>query len=123
MNDDSYSFKPDNTFLARLDERTIAINRTLQELNVTLAEVERKIHQIDRDREETKQEMMKDIDHAYVKKSDYVPVKQLVYGFVVFMLLSIGGMFITMVTHSVNNVDKIQSISSSQPIIPGQLKK
>jgi len=74
--------------IARIDERTLTLLKSHESLKVTLES------QVDH--------LYTDIEKHYTKRSDFEPVKKLVFGFVGFILLSVGGMFIGLIVKSNN---------------------
>lgn len=72
--------------IARIDERTLALLKSHDDLKDTLS------NHIDH--------IYEDMEKNYTKRADFDPVRKLVFGFVGFMLLSIGGMFIGLIVKS-----------------------
>jgi hypothetical protein len=87
----------------RLDERTEQMQRTVENLERT----------VDKHYDEVYSRM----DQHYTKKADFEPIRKLVFGFVGFILLSMGGMFVSIVVKS-NNVPAEVSIHSPGPVKP-----
>lgn len=77
--------------LARVDERTKSIQYDIIQLREQLKD-------IDNINSKQHAEMLVAVDKNYTKKAEFDPIKKLVYGFVGFLLLSIGGMFIALIT-------------------------
>lgn len=85
--------------IARIDERTKALQESLGEFKDT---VEKRLDDIS--------EL---IDEHYTKKADFDPIKKIVYGFVGFLLLSMGGMFIAVIVRSNNLPMEVSTINHS----------
>jgi hypothetical protein len=66
--------------IARIDERTLTLLKAHEDFRDTLRDQMNNIYN--------------DVEKHYTKKADFEPVRKLVFGFVGFMLISIGGMFI-----------------------------
>lgn len=62
-------------------------------------------------------DMYESIEKNYTTKGDFEPIKKLVYGFVGFILLSVGGMFIALLIRS-NNLP----METTTHIIPSIVK-
>lgn len=95
--------------LARVDERTKAI-----QTDVSL--VRESVKDISHGTESKFRELEDKIEEEFVKIVEFDPIKKLVYGFVGFILLAIGGMFITLLTKS-QHVETPPTISAPQ--VPG----
>lgn len=79
-------FDLNKDLLARLDERTRALQDDMKIIKEKL--------------DDTSDDIYNTMDKHYTKRADFEPIKKLVYGFVGFLLLSIGGMFIGLLLRS-----------------------
>lgn len=76
--------------IARIDERTLALLKSHDQLRESLDE------HIDN--------IYNDVEKHYTKRSEFDPIRKLVFGFVGFMLLSLGGMFIGLIVKSNSSI-------------------
>jgi len=125
---------PTKELLARVDERTKSIQADIskfrEDLKTNFSNLSDKI----RDTEirnatkfdETSQdidEIKEMIDTHYIKKTEFDPIRKIVYGFVGFLLLSIGGMFIAIIARPGSIAETRPAIASTPPniVIPKDL--
>jgi hypothetical protein len=93
--------------IARIDERTSALLTSHGDLRTEI-----------KDHVDT---IYADVEKHYTKKADFDPVRKLVFGFVGFMLISIGGMFIGLIVKTNSHAD-VPSIQK-QFMPPTDIKK
>lgn len=118
--------------LARVDERTRSIQddiinfrnelkNSFQSLSERIKDTE--IRQSIRHEENRKEidSLNELIDKDYIKKTEFEPIKKIVYGFVGFLLLSLGGMFIALLTKQ-PSPSLFERPGIIAPQIPGQIK-
>ncbi len=99
---------PTKELLARVDERTKAIQTDIakfrDDLKNSFYSLSDKIRDTETravakydDNKKDIEEIKRMLDKDYTKKNEFDPIKKIVYGFVGFLLLSIGGMFIAVI--------------------------
>lgn len=94
--------------IARIDERTLTLLKSHDQLRTKLDEHREALDgHIDN--------VYSDVEKHYAKKADFDPVRKLVFGFVGFMLLSIGGMFIGLIVKSNTSAHEAPVISKVLP--------
>jgi hypothetical protein len=121
---------PTKELLARVDERTKSIQTDISKfrddlknsfisLSDRIKETETR-HDIKYDENKKNIDELKElVDTHYIKKDEFEPVKKIVYGFVAFLLLSIGGMFIALLAKPSVYSEARTTITSS----PGEIIK
>ena len=79
--------------IARLDERQRSVKEELGKIAESVQRIETTINS-------RIVSIYDNVDKLYVKKADFDPIKKLVYGFVGFLLLMMGGMFVAVIVKS-----------------------
>ena len=110
--------------LARVDERTKSIQGDIvkfrDDLRLSFASLSDKIRDTENRQTEKYEENKENIDEIkslidthYTKKTEFDPIKKIVYGFVGFLLLSIGGMFIAVIARPTAFLEAKPSVTST----------
>jgi len=113
--------------LARVDERTKSIQSDIGKfrddlknsffaLSEKIKDNENRQTEKYEENKEDIEEVKKLIDTHYIKKTEFDPIRKIVYGFVGFLLLSMGGMFIAVIARPGAFLEAKPSVTST--IIP-----
>lgn len=86
--------------IARVDERTLAIQDDLKNIRETMRDTTSSLNDHINSTERHLDGKFRDLETDFVKREEFDPIKKLVYGFAGFLLLSIGGMAMVAVQQS-----------------------
>jgi hypothetical protein len=88
----------------RIDERTELMQKTVDDLKESV--------------DKHYDEVYATMDKHYTKKAEFEPIRKIVFGFVCFLLLSIGGMFVSVVVKSNTLPAEVSTIHQPGPVHP-----